>query len=346
MSNKLHHETGSFTSYCIAVRPAQKPMRIDTFITESIPDISRTKVQELLQRGLISLDKEIVTKASLKIAPGNMISVKVPRLAPLEVEAENIPLDVIYEDEDLIVINKAPGLVVHPAAGNRTGTLVNALAHRCTTLSTVGGEYRPGIVHRLDKETSGVIIAAKNNVAHNRMARIFEYRNIEKFYLVLVWGVFKEKSGSFNKAIGRHKRERQKFAAYTNPQDGKAAETRYEVLESFDFVSFLRVQILTGRTHQIRVHLSDAAHPVFADSFYGGGSQMLKGLGPERRRLAIELLEIMKRQALHCSELHFLHPKTNIPMQISAALPEDMSRALQVLRDASKSNEEKQIILE
>jgi len=335
MSEKLLSETDAFDTYCIAVRPAQKPMRIDTFITESIKDISRSKVQELIRRGLITVNREGILKASFKISPHDMISVRIPRFVPLEVEAENIPLDVIYEDDDLIVINKPPGLVVHPASGNRTGTLVNALAHRCTTLSDVGGEYRPGIVHRLDKDTSGAIIAAKNNVAHNRMARTFEFRNIEKYYLVLVWGVFAEERGDFTKLIGRHKRERQKFAAYKDPRDGKPAETRYEVLESFDFISFLRVQILTGRTHQIRVHLSDAGHPVLGDTLYGGGNQRLKGLTPLRRRLAVELLDIMKRQALHCAEMHFRHPLNREPLQVSAALPEDMTLALQLLRKNS-----------
>ncbi|MDZ7820757.1 MAG: RluA family pseudouridine synthase [Candidatus Marinimicrobia bacterium] len=209
-----------------------------------------------------------------------MITVRVPRFMPLEVEAENIPLDVIYEDDDLIVINKPPGLVVHPAVGNRTGTLVNALAHRCTTLSNTGGEYRPGIVHRLDKDTSGAIIAAKNNIVHTRMAHKFEYRKIRKFYVALAWGDIREKSGRIVKYIGRHKNDRQKYAAYTDGTKGKSAETRFEVLESFGFVTLLRVQIMTGRTHQIRVHLSDAGHPVFGDLMYGGRTQKLGGLPP------------------------------------------------------------------
>ncbi|MDD3094952.1 MAG: RluA family pseudouridine synthase [Candidatus Neomarinimicrobiota bacterium] len=335
MSETLLTETDAFDTYCIAVRPAQKPTRIDTFITESIKDISRSKVQELIHRGLITVNRESVMKASCKVNPGNMITVHIPRFAPLEVEAENIPLDVIYEDDDLIVINKPPGLVVHPAAGNRTGTLVNALAHRCTTLSDVGGVYRPGIVHRLDKDTSGAIIAAKHNVAHNRMARTFEFRNIEKYYLVLAWGRFTGERGAFTKAIGRHKRERQKYAAYQDERNGKPAETRYEVLESFDFISFLRVQILTGRTHQIRVHLSDAGHPVLGDTLYGGGNQRLKGLTPARRSLALEVLDSMKRQALHCAEMHFKHPVNGQPLQVRAALPEDMARVLKLLRENS-----------
>jgi 23S rRNA pseudouridine1911/1915/1917 synthase len=338
MTDILLSKTDVYDTYCIAVRPAQKATRIDTFITEFIKDISRSKVQELVRRGLITVNREPLQKSSYKVSPGDMISVRIPRFVPLEVEAENIPLDIIYEDEDLIVINKPPGLVVHPAVGNRTGTLVNALAHHCTTLSDSGGAYRPGIVHRLDKDTSGAIIAAKHNVAHNNMARKFEFRNIRKFYKVFVWGTFKDRQGVLTKSIGRHRRDRQKYAAYDNPAEGKTAETRYEVLESFGFISFLRVQILTGRTHQIRVHLSDAGHPVLGDVLYGGGNQRLKGLHSMQRKLAVETLDIMKRQALHCAEMYFDHPVTHLPMHVSAALPQDMELLLQKLREDAKLN--------
>lgn len=333
MNDGLFTETEGFDTYCIAVRGAQKPTRIDTFVSESIKDISRTKVKELLERKLISVNKHVITKSSYKISPKDMISVRIPRWVPLEVEPENIPLRVIYEDDDLIVINKPPGLVVHPAVGNRTGTLVNALAHRCTTLSNVGGEYRPGIVHRLDKDTSGAIIAAKNNNAHNRMARTFENRKIEKFYTALVWGVFKEPKGVTTKYIGRHKKDRQKYAAYTEERFGKHAETRWEVLESFEFMTLVKVQILTGRTHQIRVHLSDLGHPVVGDEMYGGGTQKLTGLSPRHRKIAIGALDMINRQALHCSEMRFKHPITLIPMTVEAPLPEDMSLIVEYLRN-------------
>ena len=340
MNDTLYTETDGFDTYCIAVRAAQKPTRIDTFIAESIKDISRTKVQELIARGLISVNQQVEDKSSYKVSPGDMINVRIPRFVPLLVEAENIPLDVIYEDNDLIVINKPPGLVVHPAAGNRTGTLVNALAHRCTTLSSAGGEYRPGIVHRLDKDTSGAIIAAKNNPAHNNMARTFENRRIEKFYLTLVWGSFKESKGVTTRFIGRHKSERQKYAAYDDERLGKPAETRYEVLESFEFISLVRVQILSGRTHQIRVHLSDLGHPVLGDVSYGGRTQKLGGLSPRHRTIAVRLLDMIDRQALHCAEMRFEHPVSRMPMQVVAPLPDDMQAVLQYLRDTKTWNNE------
>jgi 23S rRNA pseudouridine1911/1915/1917 synthase len=332
MKEKLYTETDGFDTYCIAVRAAQKPTRIDTFITESIKDISRTKVKELIERELITVNRHIEHKSSYKVSPGDMITVRIPRFVPLLVEAENIPLDVIYEDNDLIVINKPPGLVVHPAAGNRTGTLVNALAHRCTTLSNIGGDYRPGIVHRLDKDTSGAIIAAKHNLAHNRMSRKFESRNIEKYYIALVWGTFKETSGTTTRYIGRHKTERQKYAAYGDERLGKPAETRYTVLESFDLLSLVRIQILSGRTHQIRVHMNDLGHPVFGDTFYGGRTKKLGSLSPRHRQIAVRLLDMIDRQALHCAEMRFKHPVTEEPLSVIAPLPDDMQSVLQFLR--------------
>jgi len=329
----LYKETNGYDTYCIAVRTAQKPTRIDTFITESIKDISRTKVKELIDRGLISVNRQPAKKASYQVSPKDMISVRIPRYVPLEVEAENIPLKVIYEDNDLIVINKPPGLVVHPAVGNRTGTLVNALAHRCTTLSNVGGEYRPGIVHRLDKDTSGAIIAAKNNHAHNIMARKFEHRKIEKFYTALVWGIFKEPVGVTQKHIGRHKTDRQRYAAYDDERFGKHAETRWDVLEEFEFITLVKVQIMTGRTHQIRVHLSDLGHPVIGDELYGGKTQKLGGLNPRHRKIAIHLLDMIDRQALHCSEMRFDHPISREPVSVIAPLPDDMNRLVEHLRE-------------
>jgi len=333
MTDTLYQEINGYDTYCIAVRAAQKPTRIDTFIAESIKDISRTKVKELIERDLITVNRQTANKASYQVSPRDMITVKIPRYIPLEVEGENIPLKVIYEDGDLIVINKPPGLVVHPAVGNRTGTLVNALAHRCTTLSNVGGEYRPGIVHRLDKDTSGAIIAAKNNRAHNIMARKFEYRKIEKFYTALVWGVFKEPKGVTKKYIGRHKNDRQRYAAYDNDRIGKPAETHWEVLEEFEFVSLVKVQIMTGRTHQIRVHMSDLGHPVIGDEMYGGKTQKLGGLSPRHRKIAIHLLDMIDRQALHCSEMRFEHPTTKESIKVIAPLPDDMKRLVEHLRE-------------
>jgi 23S rRNA pseudouridine1911/1915/1917 synthase len=333
MSDMLYKETDGYDTYCIAVRAAQKPTRLDTFITESIKDISRTKVKELIERDLITVNRQTAKKASYQVSPRDMIAVRIPRYVPLEVEPENIPLKVIYEDNDLIVINKPPGLVVHPAVGNRTGTLVNALAHRCTTLSNVGGEYRPGIVHRLDKDTSGAIIAAKNNHAHNIMARKFENRKIEKFYTALVWGLFKQPTGVTKKYIGRHKNDRQRYAAYDDERFGKHAETRWEVLEEFEFVTLVKVQIMTGRTHQIRVHLSDLGHPVIGDEMYGGKTQKLGGLSPRHRKIAIHLLDMIDRQALHCSEMRFDHPVTREPIKVIAPLPDDMNRLIEHLRE-------------
>lgn len=338
MDNQLLKETDNFKTYYIAVRPYQKPERLDSFVADSIKDLSRNKVQELIARELVILNGKPAVKASYKVSPNDMLEVLVPSLEPLHVEPENIPLDVIYEDDDLIVINKKPNFVVHPAVGNRTGTLVNALAHRCTTLSDVGGEYRPGIVHRLDKDTSGAIIAAKNNHAHNIMARKFEYRKIEKYYMALVWGKFPQAEGSYTKYIGRHKRDRQKYAAYSDERFGKSAETRYTVVEEYPLITLVKIQLMTGRTHQIRVHFSDDNHPVVGDVTYGGRTKRLPSVSPADRSTAIEVLENIDRQALHCYQMKFEHPTSCEAITVTAPLPDDMNLILNLLKNKRTLN--------
>ncbi|MDD3806702.1 MAG: RluA family pseudouridine synthase, partial [Candidatus Marinimicrobia bacterium] len=217
---------------------------------------------------------------------------------------------------------------VHPAAGNQTGTMVNALAHYCTTLSTVGGYYRPGIIHRLDKDTSGIIIAAKNDFAHNEMARKFEYRKIEKYYLALVWGCFTNTSGVLSEPIGRDPIHRKKF---TVTPEGKYSETQYEVLADLDFLSLVRLRLVTGRTHQIRVHMASIDHPVLGDSLYGGRTKKIKTLKPRQREKAIQVFSCIHRQALHSYEIFFDHPRTGEAIHVRSPLPEDMKKVLQIM---------------
>lgn len=328
LTDELYEETLDTQTYQIIVSPNQKSLRLDRFIAESIPRISRTRVQMLIDNGNILRNGKVADKASLKVAAGDILTISIPQRRPLTVEAEMIPLHIVYEDEDLIVINKPPDMVVHPAAGNRTGTLVNALAHYCTTLSMAGGYYRPGIIHRLDKDTSGTIIAAKNDVAHNEMARKFEYRKIRKYYLALVWGLFPQSSGVIMAPIGRHPNHRKKFAVVPN---GKEAETHYEVLAGLDFLSLVRLRIVTGRTHQIRVHMASMDHPVLGDSIYGGRTKKLKTLKPRQREKAVQVLDRIHRQALHSYEMYFDHPRTGKPVHVRSPLPEDMCDVLQIL---------------
>ncbi len=328
LTDELYEETLDTQTYQIIVSPNQKSQRLDRFIAEAIPRISRTRVQMLIEDGCILRNGNVVPKTSMKIAPGDILTITVPQRRPLAVEPEMIPLNIVYEDDDLIVINKPPDMVVHPAAGNRTGTLVNALTHYCTTLSTMGGYYRPGIIHRLDKDTSGTIIAAKNDVSHNKMARKFEYRNIRKYYLAIVWGRFLQSSGVILDPIGRHPVHRKKFAVTS---DGKDSETHYEVLAELDFLSLVRLRIVTGRTHQIRVHMASRDHPVLGDSTYGGRTKKLKILKPRQRELAIQVLDKIHRQALHSYEMFFDHPSTGKPLHVKSPLPEDMSAVLEIL---------------
>ncbi len=335
LNNLLYQESLETQIYKIVVPKKAKLMRVDAFITSQIGGVSRSKVQELIERDLILINDKIVKKHSTKIKIDDVITVNIPRLKRLQVEPENIPLEFIYEDDDIIVINKPPNLVVHPGIGNRTGTLVNGLAHHCTTLSNVGGEYRPGIVHRLDKDTSGLIIAAKNNIAHNLMAKKFEKREIKKYYLALVWGKFKNKSGKIITHIGRSSKNRQKYVVVSenSKNKGKYAETHYEVLEEYDFMSLVKIRIITGRTHQIRVHFSDINHPVLGDIDYGGKIKRFKTLIPRHRKIAIDVMDTIHRQALHSYQMEFTHPTTNEEMKLTAPIPDDILTAVEIMKD-------------
>ncbi|MCK5685421.1 RluA family pseudouridine synthase [bacterium] len=327
--DELYEESKEYQIYKI-VAPAQfETVRIDKYVSNSIADIARNRVCKLIESKYIQSNNTLVERPSLKVKAGDVLTVKIPLLRRLRAEAEAIPLDIVYEDEYMLIINKEPGMVVHPAVGNRSGTLVNALANHCTSLSSINGEYRPGIVHRLDKYTSGIIMAAKTDKIHNILARKFEYRKLSKTYLAIVWGQLKEKKGEITTSIGRHKGDRKKFSVQ---KDGKSAETHYEVLEEFEYISFVKIKLITGRTHQIRVHFSDIGHPVLGDTEYGGRTKKLKSLSPYWKNQAIEILDIMHRQALHSFQIELAHPHSEEKMEIQAPLPKDMQQTLEILR--------------
>ena len=331
--DELYEETKEFQNYKI-VAPAQfNTERIDKYLSTSIAYVTRSRVCKLIEMNYVEMNGSLVKRSSQKVHAGDFLSVKIPQMRRLRAEAEAIPLDIIYEDEHMLVINKPPGMVVHPAVGNRSGTLVNALANYCTSLSTVNGEYRPGIVHRLDKFTSGIIIAAKNDHIHNLLARKFEYRKIKKTYMALVWGDVKEKKAEIISNIARHKGDRKKYSVQ---KDGKYAETHYEVLEKFDFMSLVKIRIITGRTHQIRVHFSNMGHPVVGDMEYGGRNKKLKSLSPAHRKQAINILDSLNRQALHSFQIEFNHPHSEELTIIQAPLPADIEKILDILRKKSE----------
>ncbi len=314
--------------YQIQVPRFQTPVRIDKFLAARLPaQISRNQLQKLLKNGLVTVDGQPV-KASYLVRPNQEIVVKYdPPYEPV-IYGEKIPLDILYEDPYLLVINKPPGLIVHPGAGNATHTLVNALVYHCEHLSNKNGPLRPGIVHRLDKDTSGVMITAKDNRVHAGLRSQFTHRRIEKEYLALVWGLFSEDEGLIDLPIGRHPRNRKKFAVI--PQ-GRPSRTRFKVLERFDFLTLLQLQLETGRTHQIRVHLSHVGHPVFGDPFYGGRNTRLGSLPPAHRRRAAHLLELINRQALHARRLTFIHPISSKRLTVEAPLPADFQQVLDEL---------------
>jgi 23S rRNA pseudouridine1911/1915/1917 synthase len=247
------------------------------------------------------------------------LQIDVPAPEPVELAPEDIPLDILYEDADIIVVNKPPGLVVHPAAGNPSGTLVNALLHHCKDFAGIGGELRPGIVHRLDKNTSGVLIAAKNEAAMNGLIEQFKERKVQKEYVALVWGHPEPPTGTIETLVGRSVHNRKKMSAH--PATGRKAITHYKVEERFRDASLVRVRIETGRTHQIRVHMSHLGHPIVGDRQYGRARQN-------------QLPAPASRQMLHAERLEFTHPGTGEEMELVAAMPCDMGRLLAELRKA------------
>lgn len=298
---------------CFQVSEENKGERIDVFLAREMKDLSRSNVQRLVEKGQVTVNDKVV-KTNYKLKGSEQIVVNIPKPESLELMAEDIPLDVVYEDDDIIVINKARGMVVHPATGNYSGTLVNALLEHCNDLSGINGVARPGIVHRLDKDTSGVMIAAKTDRAHISLAEQIKEHTAHRRYLTLVHGNIKEEQGVIKGPIGRHPSDRKKMAVtFVN---SKEAITKFRVLERFGAYTFVECRLLTGRTHQIRVHMAYIGHPVVGDPKYG----------PERGHFSIA------GQALHSTELTIKHPVTEETMVFSAPLPEDMEQILTTLK--------------
>lgn len=287
--------------------------RLDAYITENVNNLSRTAVKRLIEDGNVNVNDKI-QKVSYKVQENDEINVVVPEAKELDIKAENIPIEIIYEDNDIIVVNKPKGLVVHPANGNWEGTLVNAVMAICKdSLSGIGGEIRPGIVHRLDKDTSGLLIIAKNDEAHLNMSNQIKDREVKKIYYALVRGVVSENEATINMPIARSTKDRKKMAVAKN---GKEAITHFKVIERFNKYTLLEVKIDTGRTHQIRVHLSEIGHPVVGDEVYSNGKNEFG----------------VKGQLLHAKSLDFKHPITGKHMHLEAELPEEFLDVLNKLR--------------
>ena len=286
--------------------------RIDAYLSEKLEDMSRVTVQRLLSNGKILVNHKIV-KSSYKVQEGDKIQIEEEIPVEISLKAQNIPLEVIYEDKDIIVVNKPKGIVVHPANGNPDGTLVNAIMAMCKgSLSGIGGEIRPGIVHRLDKDTSGIIVVAKNDKAHINLSEQIKEHRVKKTYIALVRGIVKENEATINMPIGRSEKDRKKMAV---TKKGKEAITHFRVLERYDKYTLLQVNIETGRTHQIRVHLSQIGYPIVGDEVYSNGKNEWN----------------IKGQCLHAKSLEFTHPITGEKMYLEARLPEYFENMLKDL---------------
>jgi 23S rRNA pseudouridine1911/1915/1917 synthase len=306
--------------------------RIDAYLASRFPDYSRSVVQKVIDAGAVHVNGQPV-KAAYKVRVDDLIRVWLPELADDAPTPEDIPLSIVHEDQAFVVLDKGPGMVVHPAKGHWAGTLVNALQFHFDQLSSVGGENRPGIVHRLDRDTSGLLIVAKDDRAHRLLARQFEERTIHKEYLALVAGVPSRDSDYIERTIGFHPTHREKMAIRMPEDGGKDAVTYYEVLERFARHALVRCRPETGRTHQIRVHLAHIGHPIVADKLYSGRDRLTVAdiLGPGAADADQVLIA---RQALHAHRLTFTHPLTGQPLDFTAPLPADMGGTLEFLRGA------------
>jgi 23S rRNA pseudouridine1911/1915/1917 synthase len=313
----------------IVVPAGKKRERLDTFLVNHVENATRNKVQRAIREGSVLVNGRAV-RPSHPVSPGEVIHVTLPKPPPQEARPEEIPLDIRYEDDDVIVVNKPAGMVTHPAYGNHTGTLVNALLHHCGRLSSMHEPTRPGIVHRLDKETSGLMVVAKNDHAHAFLARQFARRTIHRQYQAIVWGRFTAEEGLIEADLGRSKSDRKKMAVVDG---GKPAATEYQVLRRFVYLTLVALKLRTGRTHQIRVHLAHVHHPVFGDPTYNG-RHIVAGPGTAAQRQEVQkLLKLIDRQALHAKTIGFVHPVSGTLLSFDSDLPQDMQRVLDTLSE-------------
>lgn len=297
----------------------QSGQRLDKWLTEQMEDMTRSAVQNLIEMGAVTCKGTALVK-SAKLNVGDEVLVTFPKLQKLEIQPENLPLEIVYEDQDLLVVNKPKGMVVHPAPGNYTGTMVNALLFHCgNSLSGINGVIRPGIVHRIDKDTSGLLIVAKNDFAHVNLARQIQEHSFRREYRAVVYGTMKEDSGTVAQPIGRHPTDRKKMAVLPNSSSARAAVTHFEVLERFVGFTYLRLRLETGRTHQIRVHMAFLGHPVAGDPVYG----------PKK------VIHSLNGQCLHAGLIGFLHPRNGEYMEFTAPVPEVFQSFLERLERKS-----------
>jgi len=324
----------------LVVDKGQSLLRIDKFLMHRVENASRNRIQNAIELGNVLVNDNVI-KASYKVKPLDVISVVLPHLPrDTEVYPENLPITVVYEDDDVLVVNKEAGMVVHPGYNNYTGTLVNALVYHFQQLPTMpGNDGRPGLIHRIDKDTSGLLLISKNERSMTYLARQFYDHTITRKYLALVWGDI-EHDGTVTGYIGRSHNDRRVMSIYDDQEKGKWAVTHYRVLERLGYVTLIECQLETGRTHQIRAHMKHIGHPLFSDAIYGG-DKILKGTVFNKYRQFVEnCFEMMPRQALHAQTLGFVHPSTKKPMLFEAPLPPDFASVLEKWRKYAGVKEE------
>lgn len=324
--------TTAIPAYTFEIGPDHEGLRLDKFLANELPNHSRAQAQRLIDDGRVAMPRVTTPKANTVLRPGDVVTVEVPAPAPSTLEPEDLPLPILHDDADVVVVNKPAGLVVHPGAGHPTGTLVHALLHHVQDLSGIGGEARPGIVHRLDKGTSGVMVVAKNDTAHQELARQFHDREVEKEYVALVWGTVHNRK-RIDLPIGRDPVHREKIS--TRARRARAAVTRVTWAKALPGLTLIRVAIATGRTHQIRVHLSAIGHPIVGDALYGG----------VHKRVAndVRAVQRLTRPFLHAERLAFTHPRTGERLSFEAPLPEDLES---VLRDITPLDKRAGVFME
>ena len=302
------------------VNEGQANMRLDRFLAEESEDLSRSYIQKIIEDGGVLVNGKTAAKTGLRLKEDDRVSIDVPEAVIPEIKAENIPLDIVYEDSDIIIVNKPKGMVVHPAPGHYTGTLVNGLMYHCTDLSGINGVLRPGIVHRIDRDTSGLLVCAKNNFAHSCLADQFKEHSITRSYRAIVSGSFKEPEGTVDAPVGRRENDRKLMGI--NEKNGRNAVTHYKVIETFEKYSYIECVLETGRTHQIRVHMASIHHPVLGDEVYGGKAAQYKLNG-----------QPLEGQTLHAKTLGFIHPSTGEYMKFDSGLPEYFTELLEKFRN-------------
>jgi len=335
-NNNIEEEQDLFEHHRFVVDKGQGALRIDKFLILRLENSSRNKIQNAAKAGSI-LVNNLSVRSSYKVKPGDVITIVLSHpVREIELIAENIPLDILYEDKDLIVLNKAAGMVVHPAYANYTGTLVNALMFHFKKTGVVYDEkLGPYLVHRIDKNTSGVILVAKTEIAQTHLGKQFYDHSISRKYNALVWGDLNDNAGTITGNIGRSPKDRRVFTVYEEEDRGKHAVTHYQIIERFGYTSFVECQLETGRTHQIRVHMRHVGYPIFSDDSYGG-DRILKGTTfTKYKQFVNNCFKICPRQALHAKSLGFIHPTSGKKMYFESSLPEDMAQVLDKWRNYS-----------